>query len=302
MINETQFKTQPKECIVSWRDYLELCKPKVVSLILLTAIVGMYLAVPPGKVPFVVVVIATIGIGLAAAAAAVINHVWDRHIDAIMARTKKRPIATHKIHPTRALLFAGLLGCVGIGLLYYLINPLTAGMTLLTLIGYAVFYTIYLKRATPQNIVIGGIAGAAPPLLGWLAVTGHFVPESLLPVLIIYTWTPPHFWALAIYRYEDYAKAEIPMLPVTHGIKFTKLSILLYTILLLAVTMLPFAIGMSGWLYGVAALGLGGGFLYWAIRLMWSNHSYVAKQTFNYSIKYLLFLFLFLLLDHWLIY
>lgn len=282
----------------TWRDYLALCKLKVVSLILLTAIVGMFLAVP-GWVPLTNLLLATLGIGLAAAAAAVINHVWDRHIDAMMARTKRRPLPTQKISPLHALAFATLLGITGITLLYVWVNPLTAVLTFFSLIGYAVFYTIYLKRMTPQNIVIGGIAGAAPPLLGWTAMTGHFVPESLLLVLIIYTWTPPHFWALAIYRRDDYAKAELPMLPVTHGIEFTKLHILLYTFLLLAASLLPFAVGMSGWLYALGALLLGSIFLYWVIRLKLSTQAYIAKQTFDYSVIYLLLLFLFLLIDHW---
>lgn len=295
LVNHNETKTPLK---ATWRDYLALCKLRVVSLILLTAIVGMYLATP-GSVPLHILILATLGIGLAASSAAAINHVWDRHIDAMMARTKRRPLPAQTISAKQALLFASILGITGIALLYWWINPLTAILTLVSLLGYAVFYTIYLKRATPQNIVIGGIAGAAPPLLGWTAVTGYFVPESLLLVLIIYTWTPPHFWALAIYRYDDYAKAEIPMLPVTHGIEFTKLYILLYTILLIAASILPFAVGMSGWLYGLSALILGGIFLYWAIRLKRTKQARIAKQTFDYSILYLLLLFVFLLIDHW---
>lgn len=284
----------------AWRDYFELCKPKVVTLMLLTTLVGMFLATP-GFVPWHIVLFGLLGIGLAAGSAAAINHVVDRHIDQLMARTQRRPIATGKIAPKQALLFASVLGLAGMFILIVFVNALTALLTFLTLIGYACVYTLYLKRATPQNIVIGGAAGAAPPLLGWAAVTNHIDPYALLLVLIIFTWTPPHFWALAIARYKEYAKANIPMLPVTHGIRFTKLSILLYSILLLVATMLPFATGMSHMLYLCGALILGLRFLYWAIKLMFSNDNSIAMKTFRYSIVYLMLLFILLLLDHYFI-
>ena len=291
-------KTEAKRK-ATWRDYLELCKPKVVALMLLTVLVGMYLATP-GFIPLTTVIAAVLGIGLCAASAAAINHLLDKRIDAIMARTKKRPIAHGRITVKQAFYFALLIGTVGIFVLSQFVNNLTAMLTFLTLIGYAGIYTGYLKRATPQNIVIGGLAGAAPPLLGWTAVTNQLDPEALLLVLIIFTWTPPHFWALAIYRFNDYKHAEIPMLPVTHGIRYTKLNILLYTILLLVVSVLPFAVGMSGLFYLSGALILGLRFLYWAIRLYKSEKNTVAMHTFRYSIVYLMLLFLFLLVDHYL--
>jgi len=281
-----------------WRDYLELCKPKVVLLMLVTAIVGMFLATP-GMVPWPRFILATIGIALAAGAAAVVNHIFDRHIDAIMARTQRRPIVQGKVEPKQAIVFAIFIGILAMAVLWFGVNHLTAGLSLLTLIGYAGVYTVYLKRATPQNIVIGGLAGAAPPLLGWTAVTGQLAPEALLLVLIIYTWTPPHFWALAIYRYEDYKNAEIPMLPVTHGIHFTKLSIVLYTILLVIVSVLPTIVGMSSGWYGLGALLLGARFLMWTIRLYRTDEARVAMQTFRYSIVYLFVLFILLLVDHY---
>lgn len=289
-----------KQITAHWRDYLEMCKPKVVALMLLTTWVGMCLATP-GFVPLSALVFGMLGIALCASSAAVINHLLDRRIDAIMARTKKRPIVQGKVAPKQALMFAFLLGVIGMMTLIFLVNMLTAILSFITLIGYAVIYTGYLKRATPQNIVIGGLAGAAPPLLGWTAVTGHFDPQSLLLVLIIFTWTPPHFWALAIYRYEDYAKAEIPMLPVAYGIKLTKQYVLLYTILLCAVTALPFAVRMSGWLYFIGAMALGGRFLYWAIVLLKSDKAVNAMKTFRYSTVYLMLLFMVLLADHYLV-
>lgn len=285
---------------ISWRDYFEMCKPKVVALMLVTAIVGMLLA-SPGVPPLATMVFATIGIGLAAGSAAVINHLLDRRIDAIMARTKRRPMPTGKVAPLQAILFAVVLAAIAMFILFTFVNSLTAILSLCTLFAYAIIYTVYLKRATPQNIVIGGAAGAAPPILGWAAMTGHIAPESLLLFLIIFTWTPPHFWALAIYRHEDYAKAEIPMLPVTHGIQFTKRSIFLYTILLLIVSVMPFAVGMSGWLYLAAALILGARFFYWATLLLYSKKDIVAMKLFRHSINYLFLLFIFLLLDHYLI-
>ncbi|KTD14960.1 heme o synthase [Legionella israelensis] len=284
---------------VTWRDYMELCKPRVVMLMLLTALVGMYLATP-GWLSFSLILTALSGIGLCAGSAATINHLVDRRIDAIMARTKKRPVAHGRISVLRALTFAVILGISGLMILICCVNLLTALLTFLTLIGYAGIYTGYLKRATPQNIVIGGLAGAAPPLLGWTAVTNQLNPEALLLVLIIFTWTPPHFWALAIYRFEEYKHAKIPMLPVTHGIAFTKLNVLLYTILLFAVSILPFAVGMSGWLYLAGASILGARFLFWAIKLYRFERAVIAMQTFRFSIIYLMLLFLFLLTDHYL--
>lgn len=284
---------------ISWRDYFEMCKPKVVALMLVTAIVGMLLA-SSGIPPLFTMIFATVGIALAAGSAAVINHLLDRRIDAIMARTKRRPMPTGKIAPRQALLFAVVLGIVAMLILVIFVNTLTAILSLCTLFAYAIVYTVYLKRATPQNIVIGGAAGAAPPILGWAAIAGHVAPEALLLFLIIFTWTPPHFWALAIYRHQDYAKAEIPMLPVTHGIPFTKRSILLYSLLLFAVSIMPFVVGMSSWLYLIAAVLLGARFLYWAIALLRTEQDKVAMQMFRYSINYLFLLFIFLLLDHYL--
>ncbi|QBR85065.1 protoheme IX farnesyltransferase [Legionella israelensis] len=284
---------------MTWRDYMELCKPRVVMLMLLTALVGMYLATP-GWLSFSLILTALSGIGLCAGSAATINHLVDRRIDAIMARTKKRPVAHGRISVLRALTFAVILGISGLMILICCVNLLTALLTFFTLIGYAGIYTGYLKRATPQNIVIGGLAGAAPPLLGWTAVTNQLNPEALLLVLIIFTWTPPHFWALAIYRFEEYKHAKIPMLPVTHGIAFTKLNVLLYTILLFAVSILPFAVGMSGWLYLAGASILGARFLFWAIKLYRFERAVIAMQTFRFSIIYLMLLFLFLLTDHYL--
>lgn len=284
---------------VDWRDYLELCKPRVVLLMLLTVIVGMYLATP-GWVSLPLLFSSLIGIGLCAGSAAAINHLVDRRIDAMMARTKKRPIAHGRVSVNQALWFAVTIGGLGLSILTLFVNPLTAWLTFVTLIGYAGIYTGYLKRATSQNIVIGGLAGAAPPLLGWTAVTNQLDPHALLLVLIIYTWTPPHFWALAIYRIDEYKHAEIPMLPVTHGIPFTKLSIYLYTILLLVVSVLPYLVGMSGVVYLVGALGLGCRFLAWAHKLYRSEKAVVAMQTFRFSIIYLMLLFVVLLVDHYL--
>ncbi|RUR08360.1 heme o synthase [Legionella sp. km772] len=283
----------------TWRDYLELCKPRVVLLMLLTVIVGMYLAAP-GWIDLSLVALTLIGVGFSASSAAAINHLVDRHIDAVMARTRKRPVARGRVSVGQALSFAVSLGLIGLVLLYVFVNPLTAFLTFVTLIGYAGIYTGYLKRATSQNIVIGGLAGAAPPLLGWVAVTNQLTPEPLLLVLIIFTWTPPHFWALAIYRFEEYRHAQIPMLPVTHGIPYTKLSIYLYTILLLLVSILPFIIGMCGIFYLAGALLLGARFLFWAHKLYRSERAVVAMQTFKFSIIYLMLLFVVLLIDHYL--
>jgi protoheme IX farnesyltransferase len=283
---------------VIWQDYLTLCKPKVVSLIVFTAVVGMFLATP-NMVPWDVLIYGTIGIGLAASSAATINHVIDYRIDSIMARTMRRPLPEGKISVVNAIIFAWFLGTISMGILAFLVNTLTAGLTALSLIGYGFIYSMFLKRATPQNIVIGGAAGAAPPVLGWTAVTGTLDPNSLLLFLIIFVWTPPHFWALAIYRRDDYAAADIPMLPVTHGVEFTRLQILLYTILLFVVTLLPYLVGMSGFFYLVGAVLLGAGFLYYAILMRFNHDDQLAMRTFSYSIIYLMLLFAFLLIDHY---
>ena len=282
----------------TWRDYLELCKPRVVLLMLLTVVVGMYLAAP-GWIDLSLVGLTLIGVGFSASSAAAINHLVDRHIDAVMARTKKRPVARGRVSVAQAIVFALTMGGIGLLLLLVFVNALTAILTFITLIGYAGVYTGYLKRATSQNIVIGGLAGAAPPLLGWTAVTNQLTPEPLLLVLIIFTWTPPHFWALAIYRFEEYQHAQIPMLPVTHGIPYTKLNIYLYTVLLLLVSILPFVIGMSGLFYLVGALVLGLRFLFWAHKLYRTERAVVAMQTFKFSIVYLMLLFVVLLVDHY---
>ena len=283
-----------------WRDYLELCKPKVVLLLVFTAIVGMLLSTP-GLVPLQEFVVGTLGIGLASASAAAINHIIDHRADARMARTKNRPLPKGNLTLTQCLIFALTIGVLSMVMLILWVNLLTAVLTFLSLIGYAVIYTLYLKRATPQNIVIGGAAGAMPPVLGWAAVTGEVTAEPLLLFLIIFTWTPPHFWALAIHRKDDYAKVGIPMLPVTHGEKFTRLQVLLYTILMVLVTILPYLIGMNGWLYLVGALGLGFGFLYSAIRMLDETRKDQPMKTFVFSINYLMALFAVLLLDHYLI-
>ena len=283
---------------VIWQDYLTLCKPKVVSLIVFTAVVGMFLATP-SMVPWDVLIYGTIGIGLAASSAATINHVIDYRIDSIMARTMRRPLPEGRISVVNAIIFAWFLGTISMGILAFLVNTLTAGLTALSLIGYGFIYSMFLKRATPQNIVIGGAAGAAPPVLGWTAVTGTLDPNSLLLFLIIFVWTPPHFWALAIYRRDDYAAADIPMLPVTHGVEFTRLQILLYTILLFVVTLLPYLVGMSGLFYLVGAVLLGAGFLYYAILMRFNHDDRLAMRTFSYSIIYLMLLFAFLLIDHY---
>ena len=284
----------------SWRDYLELTKPKVVLLMLITSLVGMFLATRAG-VPWTVLLFGNLGIGLCAGAAAAVNHVVDRRIDSIMARTHKRPVTAGRVSVPAALGFAMLLAVAGMALLLAFTNELAAWLTLASLLGYAVLYTGFLKRATPQNIVIGGLAGAAPPLLGWVAVTGHVSAEPLLLVLIIFAWTPPHFWALAIHRKAEYAKADIPMLPVTHGEHYTKVHILLYTAAMLAVTLLPYAIHMSGPLYLAAALVLGGRFMFWAWVLYRDSRPHAAINTFKYSIWYLFLLFIALLADHYLL-
>lgn len=283
-----------------WRDFLELCKPAVVVVMIVTSLIGMFLAVP-GMVPLDVLILGNLGIALCAASAATVNHLVDRRIDLKMARTLNRPVAQGRVEPFQAATFATVLGVSGMAILLVYINALTAWLTLASLVGYAVVYTVFLKRATPQNIVIGGLAGAAPPLLGWTAVTNDIHPHALLLVLIVFTWTPPHFWALALHRRAEYAEAEVPMLPVTHGERYTKLHTLLYTIVLIPVTVLPWLVGMSGWLYLLGALVLGAGFLYWAIMLKVSDKPDLGMATFKYSIVYLLALFAIMLVDHYLV-
>jgi heme o synthase len=282
-----------------WRDYYALTKPRVVALLVLTSVIGTLLAVP-GWPPFNALVFGNLGIALAAASAAAINHVLDRRIDAgIARRTRNRPIPTGHLSARAALSFALLLGAIAMLVLVLLVNVLTAVLTFASLIGYAIVYTVWLKRATPQNIVIGGAAGAAPPVLGWAAVTGTVDPHALLLFLIIFAWTPPHFWALAIARRADYAKVDIPMLPVTHGVEFTRLQVLLYTVILFLVTMLPFITRMSGLIYLAAALVLNGRFLWQAVQLKLSGRVELPMRVFRYSISYLMLLFLALLLDHY---
>ncbi len=283
----------------TWRHYLELTKPKVVTLITFTAIVGTLLA-SPGLPPLHALVWGNLGIALASACAATINHVLDRRIDEQMARTRGRPLPTGTLTEKHALVFAAVLGVVSMAILAFLVNRLTAVLTFASLIGYAVVYTVWLKRATPQNIVIGGAAGAAPPVLGWTAVTHHVDPDALLLFLIIFVWTPPHFWALAIARRDDYARAGIPMLPVTHGVEYTRLHVLLYTVLLTVVTLMPFLTHMSGLLYLGAALGLNAGFLYYALALKLTAREELPMRVFKFSVNYLMWLFAALLVDHYL--
>ncbi len=279
-------------------QFLQLTKPRVVSLIVFTAVIGMFLAVP-GMVPAQAFVFGTVGIALVAGAAAAINCLVERKIDAVMARTRARPLPRGVLTPAQTLVFAGGVGGVGMWLLYTLVNPLTMWLTLATFIGYAVIYTVVLKPLTPQNIVIGGASGAMPPVLGWAAVTGTVSQEALLLFLIIFAWTPPHFWALALYRKHEYAKAGVPMLPVTHGDKYTRLHVLLYTVILFVVSMLPFATRMSGMIYLVSAVLLGVVFLWYAVRVYAAYTDHVAHSTFRYSILYLSALFAALLIDHY---
>ena len=281
-----------------WRSYLALTKPKVVMLMLLTALVGMCLAMP-GSLPLQQSVLGMLGIGLMASSAAAFNHLIDRRIDAVMARTHRRPLPQGEMSPMRVAGFATTLGAVGFAILLFTVNPLTAWLTFASLLGYAVVYTMYLKRATPQNIVIAGIAGAMPPLLGWSAVTGELHSHAWLLVMIIFIWTPPHFWALAIHRRDDYAKADIPMLPVTHGIEYTKTSILLYTILLALVCLLPALVGMSGPLYWIGSIVLSAGFIGYAWKLKYQPTEKTAIETFKFSIYHLMLLFVLLLVDHY---
>jgi heme o synthase len=282
-----------------WRRYLELTKPRVVALITFTALVGTLLA-SPGLPPFAALVWGNLGIALAAACAATINHVLDRRIDEQMARTRARPLPSGALHEREALLFAALLGTTAMALLAFLVNLLTALLTFLSLIGYAVVYTVWLKRATSQNIVIGGAAGAAPPVLGWAAVTNSVDPNALLLFLIIFVWTPPHFWALAIARREEYARAGIPMLPVTHGVAYTRLQVLLYTMLLTVVTVMPYLTRMSGLIYLAVALVLNACFLYYALALKLTTREELPMRVFKFSVTYLMWLFAALLVDHYL--
>jgi len=285
---------------LSWRDYYEMCKPRVVLLMILTSMVGMFLAVP-GMVPLHILILGNLGIALVAASGAVVNHLIDHKVDLLMKRTHNRPIPQGRVDLRQAAVFAAAIGIMGMAILLYWVNPLCAWLTLASFVGYAFIYTGYLKRATPQNIVIGGLSGAMPPLLGWSAVTGTIEPGALILVLIIFAWTPPHFWALAIHRKDEYARTGIPMLPVTHGEHHTKIHIILYTIIMVLVSILPYLTGMSGPLYLLAAVVLGLGFLYWSLKLMFRPAPSTAMDTFRYSIVYLMVLFVVLLVDHYLI-
>ena len=281
-----------------WRDYYEMCKPRVVLLMLLCAIVGMFLAVP-GMVPVDALVFGTLGIALVAGSAAAVNHIADAQIDARMARTHNRPLAQGRVGFQQGVAFAAITGCAGMLVLYFLVNPLTAWLNLASWVGYGLIYTLWLKRATPQNIVIGGLFGAAPPLFGWAAVSNSIEPGALLLVLIIFAWTPPHFWALALERKEEYRDVDIPMLPVTHGERYTRLHILLYTLVLVAISLLPYSIQMSGPIYLAGAVLLGMRFIYWAVVLLKAENPAAPMATFRFSIIYLGALFLFLLVDHY---
>ena len=280
------------------RAYYALTKPRVVSLIVFTAIIGMFLATP-GMVPPLVLLAGTVGIALVAGAAAAVNCLVERRIDAMMPRTRARPLPRGELTPLQTLVFSGAIGGAGLWILAHYTNILTMWLTLATFVGYAIIYTVVLKPATPQNIVIGGASGAMPPVLGWAAVTGDVTTEAALLFLIIFAWTPPHFWSLALYRTEEYAKSGLPMLPVTHGKEYTRLQVLLYTIILFGASLLPFAIGMSGILYLVAAAALGGVFLSFAIRIYVAYSDALAQRTFRFSIAYLAFLFAALLVDHY---
>ncbi|MBT8438929.1 MAG: protoheme IX farnesyltransferase [Gammaproteobacteria bacterium] len=299
MTSATKVKENVSVEPISWRSYYELCKPKVVYLIVFTGFVGMLLANPGGLPPLDILIAANLGIGLAAASGAALNHMIDQRIDALMHRTENRPLPSGRLDTLHVFFFAVSLGILAMAILVAFVNDLTAFLTFIALIGYAVIYTVFLKRNTPQNIVLGGAAGAAPPLLGWAAVTGEVGTEALLLFLIIFVWTPPHFWALAIRRRKEYAKAKIPMLPVTHGVPFTKEQILLYTLLLFTVSLMPVVIQMSGLIYLSGAVALGIGFIYYAWRLYRDESDALAMKTFGYSIFYLSLLFAFLLADHY---
>jgi len=291
-------KQQPLSLKTKLVQFYELTKPRVVALIIFTAIVGMFLAVE-GLPPFDLFFWGTLGIGMASAAGAAINQLFDAKADSVMKRTRLRPLPTGQLSTRQAMFVAIALATAAMAVLVIKVNTLTAILTFASLIGYAVIYTVYLKHATPQNIVIGGAAGAAPPVLGWAAITGEVTSDALLLFLIIFVWTPPHFWALALYRYKDYEKAGIPMLPVTHGQKFTRLNILLYTLLLCAVSIMPFAVHMSGWLYLTGVVVLNAVFVYYAVKLYRNYNDLLARKTFTYSIQYLAMLFALMLVDHY---
>lgn len=284
----------------TWRDYYELCKPRVVYLMILTSLVGMFLAVP-GMVPVDVLILGNLGIALVAASGAVVNHLIDRKIDIKMARTHNRPVAQGRVEPVQAAMFALTIGVAGMAIMMIWVNALSAWLTLASFVGYAFIYTGYLKHATPQNIVIGGLAGAMPPLLGWSAVSGTVEADALILVLIIFAWTPPHFWALAIHRKDDYANSGVPMLPVTHGEHVTKIHILVYTVILVGTTALPYFSGLSGLAYLAVAMLSGVGFLYYAVKLMFFPKASTPMDTFRFSIIYLAVLFLALVIDHYLV-
>jgi len=287
--------------VIRFRQFYELTKPRVVSLIVFCAVIGMLLAVPAGSwIPLRILLAATAGIALVAGAAAAVNCLVEQRLDALMARTRARPLPRGELTSAETLVFAGVVGGIGLWLLYAVVNPLTMWLTLGTFVGYAIIYTVVLKPLTSQNIVIGGASGAMPPVLGWTAVTGQIAPEALLLFLIIFAWTPPHFWSLALYRAEEYARAGLPMLPVTHGRKYTQLHVLLYTLILAACSLLPFVSGMSGWLYLAAAVVLGGIFIAYAVRIYVDYSDALARRTFRYSIVYLAALFAALLADHYL--
>ena len=288
-----------QNALLSFPSFLQLCKPRVTSLIVFTAVIGMFLATP-GMVPWQILISATVGIALVSGAAAAFNCLIEQKLDAIMARTQARPLPTGQVTSVQTAFFATIIGTAGLLLLNYFVNPLTMWLTLATFFGYAVIYTVFLKPATPMNIVIGGASGAMPPILGWAAVNNVIGPEALIMFLIIFAWTPPHFWALALYRREEYAKVNIPMLPVTHGEEFTRLHILLYTVILVTITMMPFFLGMSGWFYLVSAIALDSVFLYFTIKLYIRYSDALAMKTFKFSITYLALLFAALLIDHYL--
>ncbi len=297
-INARNSQLASNHILSNWHAYYDITKPKVVALLVLTALVGMSLSVP-GGLPWQVLLPAMVGIALLSSAAAAINHIVDQKIDSIMGRTHNRPLPEGRISVANAIIFAACIAVLGFITLYTLVNPLTALLTLSGLVGYSFIYTLYLKRATPQNITIGGLAGAIPPLLGWTAMTNEIAPNALLLVLIIYTWTPPHFWALAIHRKNEYAKVNIPMLPVTHGVDFTKTQILLYTVLLFVVCLFPYLVGMSNWLYLLGACGLNSIFIRYAWQLKFNATKEIAMKTFKFSIVHLMLLFIILLLDHY---
>ena len=298
MTTQTLLSASARSFAQRARAYYALTKPRVVSLIVFTAVIGMFLATP-GMVPVRILLAGTVGIALVAGAAAAVNCLVERRLDALMQRTRVRPLPRGELTPLQTLIFSGAIGGAGLWILAQYANLLTMWLTLATFVGYAVIYTVILKPATPQNIVIGGASGAMPPVLGWAAVTGEVSTEAALLFLIIFAWTPPHFWSLALYRTEDYAKAGLPMLPVTHGKEYTRLQVLLYTIILFGASLLPFAIGMSGILYLGAAAALGGAFLYYAIRIYVSYSDALAQKTFRFSIAYLAALFAALLVDHY---